>query len=305
MSTFNADWLALREPADAAARSRALTERLAHACASRGVVRVLDLGAGTGSNLRYLAEHLPGEQRWLLVDHDTHLLESVTDRMTAWATDRGAGVARSAPVGAGLQTGPDTELVIRGSRASDDRAVTIRVTTRTLDLRAGVDDPDLFAGRHLVTASALIDLVSEDWLRALAARCAENRAIVALALTYDGRITCAPPEPENEMVRDLVNRHQRTDKGLGRAMGPDAAETAHACLAAAGYEVHRAQSDWVLSPEDDQLQRQLIDGWAQAATEIAPDHTAAIKDWRARRLAHVESGHSQIIVGHSDLIARL
>jgi SAM-dependent methyltransferase len=270
MSTFSADWLALREPADAAARSRASTERLGRALASRSPLRVLDLGAGTGSNLRYLAPHLPAEQQWLLVDHDARLLDTAADHLAAWVTGRHAA---------------------------------IHVATRTLDLRAGVDEPALFAGRDLVTASALIDLVSEEWLRALAARCAESGAIVALALTYDGRISCTPAEPEDELVRELVNRHQRTDKGFGIATGPGAADSAEACFAAAGYDVHRAPSDWVLAPEDAELQRQLIDGWASAATEITPSHAAVIADWGTRRIAHVDRRRSRILVGHQDLVA--
>ncbi|MGD8498218.1 MAG: class I SAM-dependent methyltransferase, partial [Chromatiales bacterium] len=60
MSGFSPDWLALREPLDARARSAALVDRL-RAQAPRGPRRILDLGSGTGSNLRYLAPRLGGE----------------------------------------------------------------------------------------------------------------------------------------------------------------------------------------------------------------------------------------------------
>jgi len=59
------------------------------------------------------------------------------------------------------------------------------------------------------------------------------------------------------------------------------------------------------TPESLSLQRELIDGWAKAAVEIAPEESAAIDDWRVRRLAHVDAGHSQLIVGHKDLAAWL
>jgi hypothetical protein len=52
-----------------------------------------------------------------------------------------------------------------------------------------------------------------------------------------------------------------------------------------------------------ELQRQLIDGWAQAATEIAPARRALIDHWKARRLEHVDANRSHLVVGHEDLAA--
>jgi hypothetical protein len=255
MSEFSADWLALREPVDAASRSVRLTRAVADALPRYRAVDILDLGAGTGANVRYLAGKLPLPQRWLLVDRDEGLL---TQAPKSWPS-------------------------------------------RCLDLQHAVLDASLFAGRALVTASALLDLVSDEWLEALAARCLEAGAAVLFALNYDGRIDYAPAEPEDNSIRELVNQHQRTDKGLGPAAGPTAAMRAGELFAAAGYHMEREASDWVLTNESHLLQSQLIDGWAEAASAVAPQHSAEIDDWRERRLAHVEAGHSQLIVGHKDL----
>jgi len=162
-------------------------------------------------------------------------------------------------------------------------------------------DASLFSGRALVTASALLDLASEAWLQALVARCREAGAAVLFALTYDGRMDFAPAELEDEAMCELVNQHQRTDKGLGPAEGPVAVARASELFTAAGYYVEREASDWELTPESHELQRQLIAGWADAAVATAPDQSAAVADWRARRIAHVDAGRSQLIVGHKDL----
>jgi SAM-dependent methyltransferase len=71
--SFSADWLALREPADRAARDADLVARLGAWAAARPGLRVTDIGCGTGSTLRALAAALPGA-RWRLVDHDPALL---------------------------------------------------------------------------------------------------------------------------------------------------------------------------------------------------------------------------------------
>lgn len=287
---FSADWLTLREPADHAARSVSLTRRVVDHVTRRAggePVRVLDLGCGTGSNLRYLEPHLPSAQQWLLVDHDTALLRAATDRMAEHARTRGL-TCEAASAG----------LVLSGATRD------CRVSMQAHDL-SSLDDVALFSSRHLVTGAALLDLVSEPWLRQLAARCHDAQATVLFTLTYDGWITCDPPEADDDLVSVLVNEHQHGDKGFGPAEGPDATRVAQACFESRGYQVHTQPSDWVLEPEAAELQRQLIDGWADAAIEMAHDKTGRIHAWRARRLEHVQAGRSHVRVGHQDLAAWL
>jgi hypothetical protein len=155
-----------------------------------------------------------------------------------------------------------------------------------------------------VTASALLDLVSESWLRLLASRCHAAGATTLFSITYNGQSSCAPAEPEDDMVRELLNLHQTTDKGLGGpAAGPEAGAVAARAFKDAGYQVEQAPSDWLIEPSEQEFQRQLIEGWAHAAIEIAPRHSSTIADWLRRRLAHVGAGRSRIVVGHVDMAA--
>jgi len=288
MTESLSDWLALREAADAAARSATLTRAAVDALSRHNRLDILDLGTGTGSNLRYLAGRLSAPQQWLLVDRDPALLAEAPARTSSWASANGYAV-----------TIESDQFAIRGPHMD------CCVTTRRLDL-GRLADPQMFSRRHLVTASALLDLVSDAWLGALAARCRASGAAVLFALTYTGRSHCSPEEPEDDTIRDLMNRHQRgSDKGFGRAAGPEAVACAARHFAAAGYHVQRAASDWVLLPETRQLQRPLIRGWAEAAVEIAPGQAEMVASWLARRLAHVEAHRSRLIVGHEDLAAWL
>ena len=165
-------------------------------------------------------------------------------------------------------------------------------------------DPEIFEGRNLVTAAALLDLVSESWLRRLAARCREAGATALFSLTYDGRSSCDPVEPEDELVRELMNLHQKTDKGLGGpAEGPDAWSVAARVFEEAGYRVECAPSDWSIVPSEATFQRMLIEGWARAARDIAPHHADTIAGWLRRRLDHLAAGRSRIVVNHVDMVA--
>lgn len=284
-----AEWLALREPADAAARSDRLTRAIASGIASHDPVSVLDLATGTGSNMRYLMDRLRAtRQRWLAVDRSALLLEQLLIRMSLWGATRGYKVTRTA-----------AGCVIRGERLE------CHIETRQRDLES-LDSADIFTDRQLVTASALLDLVSEQWLHSLATHCRAAGAAALFTITYNGFSSCSPMEPEDGMVLDLFNRHQRTDKGLGGpAAGPDAAACAARYFAEAGYRVQSESSNWKVGVSELALQRALIEGWAQAASEIAPEEASTIASWRIRRLRHVDGGRSQLVVGHDDIAAWL
>jgi hypothetical protein len=262
VSGFSAEWLTLREPADAGARSRAVTDFVAAWLQTHRStpLRLVDLGSGSGSNVRYLSPRLPETQEWLLVDDDRALLQIAA-------------------------------------------ALSGQVRTQLADLR--ILDTSLFDGRDLVTASALLDLVSEEWLRTLVTGCRDARAAALFALNYDGRLTCSPRDEDDQIVRQLVNAHQRRDKGFGPALGPEAGARVAQLLRGAGYDVRSAKSDWDLGARQGELQRQLISGWARAAAEQSPADASRIGRWEIRRLAYVTAGTSKLIVGHDDVAGLL
>ncbi len=261
--TFTPDWLALREPVDHRSRAADLMAPLAEWWGGRPSQRVLDLGSGTGSNLRYLAPRLPGEQRWTLVDRDSALLERAT----------GAAVAV-----------PGVGRVER--------------VTGELD-REGLE---LVPAADLVTASSLLDLVTHEWLERLVATCRAAGNAALLTLTWDGATTWDDADPDDALVAEAVRSHQRRDKGMGPALGPAAGPAAERAFRAAGYHTWLRPSPWRLGADDASLARALIDGWAAAASEQRPEDASLIRGWAARRRA-VAASQIGMEVGHVDLLA--
>jgi hypothetical protein len=167
------------------------------------------------------------------------------------------------------------------------------------DLELALDGP-----LDLVTTSALLDLVSEPWLTRLAEETAARQVPIYAALSYDGRVAFDPADPFDQRVVAAVNAHQRTDKGFGPALGPDAAGTARARFERVGYAVVRGEADWRFGPDDGDIQIEVLSGWAAAARDTAGLALSEVIGWLTRRRDLVAAGRSSIRVGHVDLFAR-
>ena len=322
---FDANWLALRRTADSAARAPELEAHAADwlrqrrmATAPARPLRLLDLGSGSGANPCHLAPRLPGLQQWTLIDHDAGLL------------------ARAQAACAGLH---------------DADGGSVDVITRCLDLAR--IDAHMLAGADLVCASALLDLVDAAWLDRLADACTAAGSALLVTLSVDGNWRFVPDAAsamaaparaaaaqaandaahavaneatataaDDDFVRTAFNAHQRRDKGLGAALGPHAAPALATCLEKRGFQVNLAPSPWRLclaDPAQAALARALIDGWRDAACAQAPDASARIAAWHARRIAacgpddgsrhgsdrgsNRSPGGGTLEVGHIDLFA--
>jgi SAM-dependent methyltransferase len=194
----------------------------------------------------------------------------------------------------------DNDLDLMGRVAGVSSRVTVSAMPLDLsrDLRAPLD-----GSLDLVVASALLDLVSEAWLERLAAEIAARALPFYAALSYDGRADFDPADPFDEAIVAAFNTHQRTDKGFGPALGPDAASTAIARLRSLGYAVVHGPSDWVVAPDDVAMQLALLDGLAGAAHAAAASRADAMA-WHSRRRDLVLTGRSSIRIGHVDFWAR-
>jgi SAM-dependent methyltransferase len=276
MSGFSADWLALREAADHRSRNPVLAAALAMHVSGRDTISVIDLGCGTGSNLRALAPILPARQIWRLVDHDPALLATARARIAAWA---------------------DTSQDDGGDLVATRDGRSLRVSFVGADLAEGLAEA-LGPAADLVTAAALFDLVSAPWIAHFAAAVAALRAIFYTVLTYNGVETWTPPHPADTAILAAFHAHQGRDKGFGPSAGPAASEALARVFVEEGYRVRSADSPWRLGAEDEALIRALAEGTAAAVREVGGVDARLLADWLARR----RSG-AACAVGHTDLLA--
>ncbi|MFE9290092.1 hypothetical protein [Streptomyces olivaceus] len=261
------EWLRLREPADAAARAHDLLDplriRLANLPTRSGGLVVHDLGCGTGSMGRWLAPLLDGAQHWVLHDRDPYLLH-----FAAVAAPRSAA---------------------DGSR--------VTVETRRADLARLT--PDALTGAGLVTASALLDVLTTEEVGTLAAACAGAGCPALLTLSVAGRVDLTPAHPLDAEITEAFNAHQRRE-GL---LGPEAVTAVADAFAAHGATVRAHPSPWRLGPDEAELTAQWLRGWVGAAVEQRPELRERADRYLHERLALCAAGELRVVVHHTDLLA--
>lgn len=160
-------------------------------------------------------------------------------------------------------------------------------------------------GARLVTASALFDLVSEDFLSELAkllqAQSQQSPVGIYAALNYDGSTHWTPEHPLDDAVLHAFNHDQRKDKGFGPALGPESGEAMQRLFTQAGFTAYSASTPWVLGGADQSMVIALITGIAGAVSDNPELEASALEDWVRFRQANVELG--TCIVGHTDVLA--
>jgi SAM-dependent methyltransferase len=260
------EWLALREAADAAARATDLVARLTGQLPATGSRLIHDLGCGTGAMARWLAPLLPGPQHWILHDHDARLLE----------------IAASEPPGP----------------AADGAVVTLE--TRRSDISRLL--PGDLAGVALITASALLDMLTEEELSALITVSVGTRCPVLLTLTVVGRVELTPAEPLDRRIAAAFDAHQRRVTERGRLLGPAAVAAAVEQAARLGAEVLVRPSPWRLGAAEARLAAEWLAGWVDAACEQEPELAPEVVPYTRRRRAQTAAGELRVMVDHADLL---
>jgi hypothetical protein len=262
----SSEWLALREPEDADTRSRDLALAAA-ALLPEGPIVVHDLGSGTGSMMRWLAPLLPGPQTWILHDWNADLIEE--------AVDGGHPLDR------------------------DNTAISVSSQTGNLaDLR-----PADVSGASLVTASALLDVLTSRETHAIVNACIGARCPALLALSVTGEVRLSPRDELDAAFERAFNAHQLREADGRQQLGRHAAAVARGLFTQAGWHVRHSTTVWRLDHRRPRLLREWFDGWVDAAVEQDPRLRAEAERYRELRTSQIDHGELVAHVRHVDLLA--
>ncbi len=282
-----AAWLESRYPYDAKARNKEIERIVRRDLAGRRLLRIIDLGAGLGSNLRYYAGFFDCDQEWYCVEKDGLLCREFPVRVKKWATARGWS---SLPTTGGIQL--------------QKNGITISVHLLSSSF---LPFPADLGGVHLdlAVANAVFDLLSRrDFLRL--ARDLADRAIPLLATLNYASMRFAPSRSWDRRIVEFYDRHMTLPRPEGPPMGPGCVPAMEEILKTAGYRVLKGESPWLISRQDIPLLRLLLQ-YVEDSVRTFPNTSigaAELRDWVARKGVEVRSGKVRLRIRHLDLYAR-
>ncbi len=200
-TAFDTGWLETRFPHDARARNPEVERACLQYCGDFNPLRILDIGAGTGSSFLYLTEKMPDQQYWTLVELNPQLLKAARERIVKWAEQYRYNTISTAE-GLQLQKGKKSiELAFRHQSF--------------LEL-SGLLSTAQF---HLVTAAAVFDLLSAAMFRELAQQLMAHDIALLATLNYRS-MAFLPQSREDKKYVEAYEAHMLRPQPFGQSMGP-------------------------------------------------------------------------------------
>ena len=266
MSGFSIEWLNLREVSDHRARDKNLLKNAVDWLNNLQTKDrvIVDLGSGTGSTIRCL-------QRF------TTQLPSIQWRLVD----------------------NDPEVLAEAiDRHSNDYSVESFLVDLSETQKLPLDSVSM------ITASALFDLVSENFIQELCqlVKGKNDYRPVGLysALNYDGCIKWTPSHPLDAAILVNFNTDQRRDKGFGPALGPDASDFLQSQFNVTKFQCLSANSPWLLDSGDYLITESLINGISEVALQTDGLTNSDVLSWKAFRMKNIRTG--SCFLGHTDIL---
>lgn len=283
---FDPKWLQERYRFDAAARNKELEWEAIHQFAFLEHLQIVDLGSGTGANVRYYLEQFPQNQTWYCVEEDGMLREVFWQNMLELAHADGYQPEQEGDSLKMTKSGHWVEIhFVQGNLMELDKLVDLLRT-------------------DLILANAVFDLFSADQFAELIHVISHHSLSMLFSLNYEG-MAFFPQEEKDDFFIRQYNAHMQRPQDFGHGMGPDASQVMKEALNKKLGHVKRGQSIWEIAQEDTEMLRfllgffedALVDWWENEAEKTA------FNNWLEDKKAMLESGKLSAHVYHQDILA--
>ena len=217
-----------------------------------------------------------------MVDLNPTLLKRARQRLVLWANGNGYTIEKDEP---------------------DYLLFTRRARRLSIQLRQGsflkLDQILPLEAYHVVTASAVVDLLSRDMLDKLLRTLHQHQLAFYPTLNYQS-MRYLPAEPRDEAMIEAYERHMQREQDFGRALGPSCTATLQQ-LAQKIYRQSPLQgpSPWELRPTDVAMHRHMLAFMEKSITEIAPKLDVA--GWADHKRQLLKAQELHLHVDHSDV----
>jgi len=283
---FDPNWLQERYRFDEEARNKQLEWTCVNQFAFRDHVQIVDLGSGTGANLRYYVEQFPQDQTWFCVEEDIALKVPFWEQVQKMALDLDYAIEHE---GVRMKlTKPGHEVLIHFVHGNLLKVGELVDLLRT----------------DLVLANAVFDLFSKEQFTGLVQVLSHHSLSLLFTLNYAGMDFSTATDADDHYI-EQYNAHMQREQAFGRGMGPASSREMEAVLKEALAQVEVGESLWQIGSQEQAMMSYLLgffdgalsDWWVKEAERLA------FQNWLSEKKKHVAEKALSAEVYHLDILA--
>tara|TARA_B100000900_G_scaffold154893_1_gene131547 strand:+ start:1629 stop:2501 length:873 start_codon:yes stop_codon:yes gene_type:complete len=282
---FSKSWINMRLEYDNYSRSNILNKYLKNNKYMPDI-DLIDMCSGSGNFLIWLIKNELSFNEYTLIDNDTNLLKSIKSNLR-----------KNIPKDLKIKSNTNNMNLI----LCKDKFISSKVLIKKNDC----DNFNYKTKRfHIISYSAALDLMSKSSIIKAIKR-VNNLNAIYFSLCFNGIVKWTPTNTFDKYILSFFNKHQRTDKGFGEALGPESIDFVNRYSIKQGMKVTTKHSPWIINNKTNQdkifMNRYLLD-IKKALFHMEGIDRNILRNWYKDKKRDIEKKSIKLYVGHQDIL---
>jgi len=281
-NTFSSTWLNMRESYDSDVRTKKIRKCI------KGNDKILDLGSGTGSFLRWCIRNDIFFNEILMIDYDEKLLQKVQSITNKFCKYNNLELKKSSP----------KKFVLISKKNSKS----ISISMKRNDLSSC---NKILKDYDVLNFSAVTDILSKKYFINLFKNIIKNQTIF-FNICFNGQIKWNKKNKYDKYIIYHFNQDQETYKGDDLALGHKSIKLINELSKKYDFSINTYDSSWNLHSNTDSKDFHLkyLKTIYKPLLKKDDIDVDILKSWYKEKLSLVEIGKLVTKVGHNDIIIK-
>ena len=282
---FSLSWIKAREKYDSKHRSNLLKEQ--YKKDKSFFNKIIDLGSGNGSFLRYCHNKKIVFEEMLLIDYNSKLLRDFYASTYNYLNGTNYNILKESP----------TKYQLK----KIDTIKTENIQLMNTDILKSLD---IINNYNLISLSAMSDILPILFIKKLLNKVGKNK-IIYFSICFDGSIKWDSSHKYDKYVLTMFNKHQEMNKISGYVVGSKSIKLIKEYSAKKKYSFQIKDSSWELKSYNENtkyFQKMYLNTIYKPLKKDDITDKDMLSEWRKVKLKDIVSGKSKITVGHKDIL---
>jgi len=282
---FQLTWINAREKYDFLARSNLLCKHYKNN--KKNFAKIIDLGCGTGSFLRWCYHNKIAFDEMLLVDHDKKLLSNFPIITKKFLKEYNYKIIKN--------TETRFEILKKNIAKKD------KITLKRQDISMVLPIINKY---NLISFSAITDILSKTFIKNLFSSVASKK-VIYFSICFNGKIKWNIINEHDKYIVSQFNKHQASFKNDIYTMGSKSIKFIKNISKIKNFNSSNKDSSWVIPSKKDidrMFQKQYLKTIYNALKKDKETNYDILYNWYKFRMKKIDLHKSDLVVGHEDIL---